>query len=119
MQSGGDRGSDSSSQSGGQDAGPESERAGRVVAGSLPKEIKDKAWAAFKDNDRLADVTAEERELAAQVYERAAEMTAGPVAGAARLYNLERARFLRGLVPRIAGSLREFMAERGIPFPAG
>jgi hypothetical protein len=86
------------------------------VARTLPKEVKDKAWAAFKNNDLLAQMTAEERELAARAYEGAAEMTAGPLADAARLYNLERARFLRGSVPRIARSLRAFMAERGIPF---
>jgi hypothetical protein len=101
----------------GSGGGPRPKTAGQLISELLPKEIKDKASRAFGNNALLSELTPAERELAASAYEQASELTTGPVAEPARLYNLERAKFLRGQVPRIAGTLRAFMAERGIPFP--
>jgi len=79
----------------------------------LAKKLKDAATAAFRDNSRLAEMSPEEREQAAQGYEQMAQEMVGTQAELARLYNLERARFLRGQVSRIAGRARDFGAEIG------
>jgi hypothetical protein len=55
----------------------------------------------------------EARERAAQWYQQLAERTVGAKAALARLYNLERARFLRGDVDRIAPTARQFAEEIG------
>ena len=68
----------------------------------LPQHIKDAATAAFRENDRLSRMSAEEREVAAQFYEQVAERTVGTRSELARRYNRERARFLRGQVDHIA-----------------
>ncbi len=79
----------------------------------LAKKLKDAATAAFRDNTRLAEMSPEEREQAAQGYEQVARQMVGTQAGLARLYNLERARFLRGQVSRIAARALDFAAEIG------
>jgi len=79
----------------------------------LPKELKDAATAAFRDNARLAEMSPEARELAAQEYEHIAEQTLGMFAELARLYNLERAKFLRGQVEHIAATAHAFATEIG------
>ncbi len=75
--------------------------------------MKDAATAAFQDNRKLAEMPEEERELAAQGYEQMAEQMGGTEASLARLYNLERAKFLRGQVSRIASKARLFGDEIG------
>ena len=79
----------------------------------LPQHVKDAATAAFRDNIKRAEMSAEERALAAQFYERVAQQTVGRQAELARLYNLERARFLRGEVDRIAPTAYLFGQEIG------
>ncbi|MGI4789523.1 MAG: hypothetical protein ACRYFS_11810 [Janthinobacterium lividum] len=79
----------------------------------LPIKLKDAATAAFHDNRKLAEMSPEDRELAAQGYEQMAEQMRGSEAGLARLYNLERAKFLRGQVNRIAAKARLFGDEIG------
>ena len=77
----------------------------------LDKNLKDAATAAFRDNHRLAEMSLPEREQAAQGYEQMAQQMVGTQAGLARLYNLERAKFLRGLISRIASRVRDFADE--------
>ena len=84
----------------------------------LTKQLKDAATAAFRDNGKLAEMSQDDRELAAQGYEQMAGQMLGTEAGLARLYNLERARFLRGRVSRIASRARDFAAEIGYNNPA-
>ncbi len=79
----------------------------------LEKRLKDAATAAFRDNGRLAEMSPDDRELAAQGYEQMAQQMVGTEAGLARLYNLERAKFLRGRVSRIASRARDFADEIG------
>ena len=79
----------------------------------LPAALKSAVEEAFHDNSLLDALSLEEREQAAQWYEAFASQTVGIHAGLARLYNLERARFLRGQVPRIARSAPLFAAEIG------
>ena len=57
-------------------------------------------------------MASQDRELAAQFYERVAEHTTGTQAVLARLYNLERVRFLRGEVARIAPTAHQFAQEQ-------
>lgn len=78
----------------------------------LTNRLKAAATAAFRDNSRLWEMSAEEREQAAQGYEQMAQAMVGTQAGLARLYNLERAGFLRGQVSRIAARALDFAAER-------
>lgn len=78
----------------------------------LPPELKDAATRAFRDNAKLALISPQERDQAALWYEQAAARMVGTQAELARLYNLERARFLRGEVSRIAATARLFGAER-------
>lgn len=79
----------------------------------LNRRIKDAATAAFRDNGLLARMSPEDRERAAQFYTQVADETKGRRADLARLYNLERARFLRGEVSRIAPTALEFAREIG------
>jgi len=79
----------------------------------LTKRLKDLATAAFRDNTKLALISPEEREASAREYERQAEQTYNLKAGLERLYNLERAKFLRGEVDHIAISAPEFAKEIG------
>ena len=76
--------------------------------------VKDKATAAFGTNSKLAEMTMEERQAAASAYEQVAQLTRGSNQAPGRLYNLERAKFLRGEVDRIAPTLPAFKAERGL-----
>ena len=84
----------------------------------LPKQLKDAATAVFRDNTKLTEMSPEEREIAAQGYEQVAGQMGGTEAGLARLYNLERAKFLRGQVSRIASRARDFANEIGYSVPA-
>ncbi len=79
----------------------------------LPMRLKEAAEDAFHDNSLLTMLSPEERELAARWYEDFAAQTVGDLADLARLYNPERARFLRGQVPRIAGRAPHFATEIG------
>ena len=77
----------------------------------LNEYLKDLATAAFRDNSKIFALSPEEREIAAQAYEQMAGEVGGSQAGLARLYNLERARFLRGQVSHIASKARLFADE--------
>ena len=79
----------------------------------LPTSLKKAVEDAFHDNVLLAAVSAQEREQAAQWYEAVAEQTVGNHAALARLYNSERAKFLRGQVVRIARSAPDYAREIG------
>ena len=79
----------------------------------LDQDLKNAATATFRDNSRLTEMSPEERERAAQGYEQVAQERVGTQAGLARLYNLERAMFLRGQVSRIASKARDFADEIG------
>lgn len=79
----------------------------------MPTRLKQAAEDAFQDNSLLILLSSGEREVAAQWYEDSAARTAGDQADLARLYNLERARFLRGQVSRIARRAPDFAAEVG------
>ncbi len=79
----------------------------------ITKRLKEAATAAFRNNGRLAEMTLEDREAAAQQYEALASQMVGVQAGLARAYNLERARFLRGQVDRIAHTALEFAEQIG------
>ena len=85
-----------------------------IVQQLLPRELKEAATAAFRDNAKLVQMTPQEREATAQAYEQIALLTTGEHAGLATLYNLERARFLRGEVAHIAPTARAFAQEKGI-----
>jgi len=76
--------------------------------------LKDAATAAFRNNSRLADIAIEDRELAARFYEQIAEQVTGTRAALARLYNLERAKFLRGEIDHIAPTAQKFAEEIGL-----
>ena len=78
---------------------------------ALPEELKRSAVAAFLDNAKLALISMEDREAAALFYEQIALDTRRVYADLARLYNLERSRFLRGQVSRIAGKAHDFEQE--------
>ncbi|HLX61670.1 MAG TPA: hypothetical protein VKX17_10345 [Planctomycetota bacterium] len=79
----------------------------------LATKLKLAANQAFQDNRKLTDMSAEDREKAACFYESVAATARGSQANLARLYNLERARFLRGEIPRIAPDAVEFGVEIG------
>ena len=85
----------------------------------LEERLKNAATAAFRDNSKLAEMSPVERELAAQGYEQVAQNMVGTKARLARLYNLERARFLRGQVSRIAPKARIFGSEIGFSQTTG
>lgn len=84
----------------------------------LPRHVKKAATDAFKHNELLALISAEDREDAAKYYAEVAGRTLGTKSDLARIYNLERARFLRGEVQRIAATAVEFAAEIGYKGPA-
>lgn len=69
----------------------------------LPANLKKAVEDACRDNLLLDMISPNDREQAAQWYEAFAAQTGGTQADLARLYNLERAKFLRGKVTRIAG----------------
>ena len=71
------------------------------------------ATKAFLDNARLSEMSLEDRKEAARQYEKMADEMVGIRADLARMYNLERAKFLRGDVKRIANSAPNFAAETG------
>ena len=79
----------------------------------LSPSLKRPAVLAFRSNSLLAQMSSEEREQAAQWYEDYAGETGGILSDLARLYNLERAKFLRGKVERTAHSAPKFAEEIG------
>lgn len=79
----------------------------------LRAELKVKANAAFRQNWRLSEMTPGEREEAADYYESIALEVGGLRSGLAKLYNLERAKFLRGEVSRIASKAILYAREIG------
>jgi hypothetical protein len=80
---------------------------------SLPAIIKKAAVAAFHDNTLLSQMTPEEREQAAEYHKEVAAVTRGTMPNLAMLYHLERAKFLRGEVVRIADTAPRFAEEIG------
>ena len=64
----------------------------------LPAKLKNAAEDAFHDNSLLSLIPPQEREQAAQWYTERAAHFVGTRVELARLYNLERAKFLRGQV---------------------
>ena len=79
----------------------------------LPVRLKRAVEDAFHDNSLLSSIPLEDRERAAQWYEAVAGQTVGNRAALARRYNLERAKFLRGQVLRVARSAPEYLREIG------
>lgn len=79
----------------------------------LPAKLKKAAEDAFHNNDLLANISPEDRLIAADWYEMFAGEAGGSRAGLARLYNLERAAFLRGQVKRIARDAPLFAEDIG------
>ena len=77
----------------------------------LPANLKKAVEDAFHDNSLLSTISPDDREQAAQWYEAFATQTIGTYADLARLYNLERAKFLRGQVTRIAGKAPDFARD--------
>ena len=78
-----------------------------------PARLKKAIENAFHGNSLLTLLSLEECEQAAQWYESFAEEVVGRRAELARLYNLERARFLRGQVARIARNAPNLADEIG------
>jgi len=81
----------------------------------LPAELKKAAEASFRNNTLLAMISLRDREQAAQWYEDFAFEVKGTMPGLARLYNLERAKFLRGQVASVARNAPTFAKETGYP----
>ena len=81
---------------------------------SLLPHVKEKAVMALRSNELLTNMTPEEREAAAQFYEWTARSRGlkGSEARLARLYNVERAKFLRGQIPRLTHPLRAWEKEK-------
>lgn len=79
----------------------------------LPPKLKKAAEDAFRNNGLLSSISAQEREEAAQWYYDFASEVKGSLPGLARLYNLERAKFLRGEVDRVAYNAPAFAKEIG------
>ena len=77
----------------------------------LSMHLKKAAVLAFRINVSLSQMSPQEREQAAQWYEDYAAETGGILSDLARLYNLERVKFLRGEVERIAHSAPKFAEE--------
>ena len=77
----------------------------------LRRDLKDKCSDAFRENALLSELTEAEREEGAVFYNEVAAETVGRRHALARLYNLERARFLRGEVDRVAPSAPDFGRE--------
>ena len=80
----------------------------------LHRPLKKAATDAFLDNTLLAAISLADREQAAQWYEDFAADAGGAYSELARLYNLERAKFLRGQVSHIAGTAPDFAREIGM-----
>ena len=80
----------------------------------LHQPLKKAATDAFVDNTLLDAISLADREQAEQWYENFAEQAGGTYSDLARLYNLERAKFLRGQVSRIAGTAPDFAREIGM-----
>jgi RHS repeat-associated protein len=80
----------------------------------VPESIREAANAAFKDNSKLGLMSLADRETAAQAYERIAPLTKSSYPELTRLYNLERAKFLRGQVDHISNTARGFASEYGL-----
>jgi hypothetical protein len=108
---------------GGAITGPEAEGGEDVIASEtsgakssrgLTPELASAANAAFRDNSKLVNMSAEDREYATQAYDRIAASVKGSKPTIARLYNIERAKFLRGEVPRIADRAVAFAKEHGL-----
>ena len=79
--------------------------------------IRHVANAALKDPSNAIRnvISVEQKAVAATMYERIAELQgAKKSADLARLFNLERAQYLRGEVDRIAPDALAFALERGI-----
>ncbi len=70
---------------------------------------------AVKTGKGLDALSSQERETAAKFYEEAAQRTTGINKESGRLFNLERARYLREGGPTPPGTLNEFKARLGIP----
>ena len=85
----------------------------------ITKRLKVAATKAFLDNAKLSEMSREDRTEAARQYDKIADEMVGVRADLARLYNLERAKFLRGDVQRIAKSAPNFAAEIGFFNAAG
>jgi hypothetical protein len=83
------------------------------ISDYIPDELKRRCSAAFQDNSLLSKMSAEDREQGAVAYENMADDMQNREAGLARLYNLERAKFLRGTVESIPGTAREFGEQIG------
>ncbi len=79
----------------------------------LTKRLKDLATAAFRDNAKLSRMSVEDREASALEYEQQARNLVGIKVNLAHLYNLERAKFLRGEVDYIARSAPDYAEEIG------
>ena len=79
----------------------------------LPAKLKKAVEDAFRNNSLLAEVSTEDRLTAANWYEEFASEVKGSRAELARLYNLERAAFLRGQVKWIARDAPSFAEEIG------
>lgn len=77
----------------------------------LPAKLKKAVENAFHNNELLSEISAADREAAALWYKAFAVETVGSRAELARLYNLERAAFLRGQVARIARNAPEYARE--------
>lgn len=80
----------------------------------LRKVLKKAATDAFLNNSLLGSISAADREEAARWYEACAAEVRGDYVELARLYNLERAKFLREQVSRIAGTAPDFAREVGM-----
>ncbi len=80
----------------------------------LPMRLKKAVGNAFRDNSLLTALSPQEREQAAQWYENFVDQAGGTRVDLARLYNLERAKFLRGQVARIARHAPTFAEEIGL-----
>ena len=80
----------------------------------LHTSLKKAATDAFLDNTLLDAISLADREQAAWWYEDFPTKAGGIYSDLARLYNLERAKFLRGQVSRIAGTAPDFAREIGL-----
>ncbi len=86
----------------------------RDISQSISDSLRRAASRSFRFNAELELISPEDRELAAQMYEKLAEHTLKSQ-NLTRLYNLERAKFLRGQVDHILTPIQAFAKEYGIP----
>ena len=97
------------------------EVAGAVLTKTLgqmvPKALRNLAEAAFDNPAALNNMTAAEREAAAQGYTEISKVTGGSQAQLTALYNLERAKYLRGEIPTIQPNATLFGIEKGLLIP--